>query len=274
MKTKLILTLALLPCLFTTPARAIFGVGDVVYDPSQHITNIMNHVETIAQWAEEAIKWEQQIQNAIEQIEKAKQTVTNTKVLVNQIGDWQQVYDRYQNILMRSERLKDGWGVSFDMQVDYGQDGYYRYAKDSSMQDIINLTLPTTLMGNTLRPGEDTKKEAESIIRQKKALAGKIEANEKDIKEALEQVFRLSEEINTAATQSQVEKKQALMLAANARLTDLRSARKEMLDKMKDLDVRMDKSNQQLQTELAAQNTSELLTNTILQDMKMTRAPR
>jgi predicted nucleic acid-binding Zn-ribbon protein len=274
MKTKLILTLALLPCLFTTPVHAIFGVGDVVYDPSQHITNIMNHVETIAQWAEEAIKWEQQIQNTIEQIEKAKQTVTNTKTLVKQVGDWQQVYDRYQNILMRSERLTEGWGVSFDATLDYGQSGYYSYVKDSTAKQIMQMTLPITIMGNTLKIDPETKREAETIMQQKTTLAMSLAQNETDIKEILEQISRLSEDINAASTQSEVEKKQALLFAANAKLTTLRDARNDIMGKMKSLDVRVDKSNEQIKTELAAQNNAELLANTVNQRFQMTRVPR
>ncbi|WP_342751206.1 hypothetical protein [Termitidicoccus mucosus] len=64
-------------CLVFAPKSfAIFGVGDITFDPSNYAILIETKLETAARWSEEVLKYEKMIQQQIEQIEKAKSCST------------------------------------------------------------------------------------------------------------------------------------------------------------------------------------------------------
>lgn len=104
-------------------ALAIFGVGDVVYDPVNNGVLVETKVETLAQWASALAKAETQIQNQLQQIQQAENLLSTQNQIRLSLGDWRTVVDKAQSIQLQAQNLtKDnnqGIGVSF--VVDTGQ---------------------------------------------------------------------------------------------------------------------------------------------------------
>ena len=126
-RTRLIAALALLFC--ASRAYALFGVGDIVFDPSAYGAIITSHVETLAKFAEQIKAAEDQILNQKKQIEEAQRLFNIQNELRVQIGDWQGVFDKAQAIKLS---LRDITEAKFDTKVsnlltlDYGQPGISR----------------------------------------------------------------------------------------------------------------------------------------------------
>jgi membrane-associated HD superfamily phosphohydrolase len=120
MKTLAIAALALaaLPRAF-----AIFGVGDIVYDPVNNGVLVETKVETLAQWASALAKAETQIQNQLQQIQRADSLLNTQNQIRLGIGDWQSVVSKAQSIQLQAANLtKDNnQGISASFVVTTGQ---------------------------------------------------------------------------------------------------------------------------------------------------------
>lgn len=115
--------IALLAVLFlgaASHAFAIFGVGDIVYDPVNNGVLVETKVETLAQWATAIGKAETQIQNQIQQIQQAESLLNTQNLMRLSIGDWRGVVSKAQSIQLQAQNLtKDynqGIGTSFIVQ--------------------------------------------------------------------------------------------------------------------------------------------------------------
>jgi hypothetical protein len=110
--------LLILGCTFTTsPGFAIFGIGDVVFDPTQYGFQISHQAKTLAHWAEEIKRYE-------DMILKARETLNVQNQIKTQIGDWQGVYDRAKAIQATTTKLTTNPGELFENVVvfDYSSD--------------------------------------------------------------------------------------------------------------------------------------------------------
>jgi hypothetical protein len=106
---------------FTSRAFAIFGVGDIVWDPTIYGFHVVHETKELAHWAEEIKRYEDMILNA-----RSLLNVQNT--VKEQLGDWQGVYDRAKMIETSVDKLIKNPGVTFEnvVGIDYGQNGSYR----------------------------------------------------------------------------------------------------------------------------------------------------
>jgi hypothetical protein len=120
MKTLAIvlLSLAALPRAF-----ALFGVGDVVYDPINNAVLAETKVETLAQWASALAKAETQIQNQIQQIQTAESLLSTQNQIKLGIGDWQSIVSKAQSLQLQAANLtKDNdQGIATSFVVSAGQ---------------------------------------------------------------------------------------------------------------------------------------------------------
>jgi hypothetical protein len=114
MKTRLLFALF---GVLSTRAYAVFGVGDIVFDPTTHGWHLRHEAKELAQWAEQIKKYEDMILHARDLL-----NVQNT--LKTQLGDWQGVYDRAKTIETSVEKLTNQPGANFSnlVTVDYGHD--------------------------------------------------------------------------------------------------------------------------------------------------------
>ncbi|HWA09507.1 MAG TPA: hypothetical protein VG838_08670 [Opitutaceae bacterium] len=120
MKTPL-LTFVVLAA--ATRAFALFGVGDVVYDPINYGVLVETKVETLSQWASAIAKAETQIQNQIQQIQKAE-SLLNTQNLVRLSGgDWRSVVSKAESIQLQAANLTKDYnlGIGTSFVVNLGQ---------------------------------------------------------------------------------------------------------------------------------------------------------
>jgi len=113
-----VLFLAALPRAF-----AVFGVGDIVYDPINNGVLIETKIETLTQWASALAKAETQIQNQIQQIQSAESLLNTQNQIKIGIGDWQSIVAKAQSIQLQAANLtKDNnQGIATSFVVAAGQ---------------------------------------------------------------------------------------------------------------------------------------------------------
>jgi hypothetical protein len=101
------------------PAFALFGVGDIVFDPTIHGWNLYHESKELVHWAEEIKKFEDFV---AQQITTAEKITDLRNGLTSRIGDWKGVYDRAVSLRNRAENLRAPVGGSFSTiaVVDYG----------------------------------------------------------------------------------------------------------------------------------------------------------
>lgn len=111
MKTKVCLVIF---GVLSARAYAIFGVGDIVFDPTLHGWHLTHEVKEAAQWAEQIKKYQDMILQGRDLL-----NVQNT--LKTQLGDWQGVYDRAKAIETSVDKLLSNPGASFSnvITLDY-----------------------------------------------------------------------------------------------------------------------------------------------------------
>ena len=86
-------------------AFAIFGVGDVVYDPLSYGVLVETKIETLSQWASAIAKSETQIQNQLQQLQQAKQLFEVQNQVRLTIGDWQAAVAKAQSPSLSAQKL-------------------------------------------------------------------------------------------------------------------------------------------------------------------------
>lgn len=98
-------------------AFALFGVGDVVYDPINYGVLVETKIETLTQWASAIAKSETQIQNQLQQLQQAKQLFEVQNQVRLSIGDWQAAVAKAQSPALSAQRLTKDYngdlGASF-----------------------------------------------------------------------------------------------------------------------------------------------------------------
>ena len=144
------ITLAVLPRAF-----ALFGVGDVVYDPVNNGVLVETKVETLAQWASALAKAETQIQNQLQQIQRADSLLTTQNQIKLGIGDWQSVVTKAQSIQLQAQNLtKDNnQGISASFVVTTGQPtlGYTNHGNFDAVPTTDAFGNPVTVSDDSLK---------------------------------------------------------------------------------------------------------------------------
>ena len=118
-RAKVITIAAALVAASAVPAYALFGVGDIVFDPTQYGWHLEHESRELIHWAEEIKKFEDFVSSQLKTIE----SLTDLKNGINsRLGDWQGVYDRAVNLRNRAENLKATLGANFSVvaTVDIG----------------------------------------------------------------------------------------------------------------------------------------------------------
>ena len=117
------LTIAILALGALPRAFAIFGVGDIVYDPANYAVLVETKVETLSQWASAITKAETQIQNQLQQIQKADSLLNTQNQVRLSIGDWRSVVTKAESIQLQAANLTKNYnqGIGTSFVVNYGQ---------------------------------------------------------------------------------------------------------------------------------------------------------
>lgn len=106
-----------------TRAFALFGVGDVVYDPINNGVLVETKVETLAQWASALAKAETQIQNQLQQIRKADSLLNTQNQMRLSSGDWRSVVSQAASTQLQAPNLTKDYnqGIGTGFVVNNGQ---------------------------------------------------------------------------------------------------------------------------------------------------------
>ena len=208
-------------------AFAIFGVGDVVYDPINNGVLVETKVETLAQWASALTKAETQIQNQLQQIQKADSLLSTQNQIRLGIGDWQSVVAKAQSIQLQAQNLsKDNTqGISTSFVVTTGQPTL-GYTNHGDFDGVAT----TDVFGNSVTVPDDSLKRyaaVESVY--EKALttlqSTETEAlqNNQEIADAYQQMTQ------TGITQQEFEKLRGKIQTMSVRQQALQAQRQDAL---------------------------------------------
>lgn len=225
MKKLMVLPLALVIA-FPLPSYAVFGVGDIVYDPANYGAQITTRVETLAKFAEQIKGIQDQILNQMKQIEEAKRLVNIQNEVRAQIGDWQGVFDRAK---MMQLSLRDLTETKFDTRVenlltlDYGQPGIRRTnttGRDTLVATNafnVSVTLPAPI-SNRLISSEKAYENVYNVYKN----------TEEPIAELRRELGQTYEEMNRPGlTQANYSKLSTKAQSLNSRIAQLESSRQQ-----------------------------------------------
>lgn len=228
MKRTLIPSL-LLACF--TRCYAIFGLGDVVYDPIVDANIISMNASQLAQWATAIKKYEDQILNQLENINRLKQLGNIQNVIAARVGDWQGVYDRAKSIQLTADKLTDLSDI-----LNYDNAVYFDTTSDlTSYNDRGNFaTLDiTTVRGRpavTVNEGRFRRyKTVENLYDTATETLDKTSERRDDI---LKEIAKTAEDIAAAPTQAEADKLQAKLAGLQIALQQLQSERNEVMQRM------------------------------------------
>src|SRR5581483_1884864 len=136
-------------------AFALFGIGDVVYDPVNYGVLVETKVQTLAQWASAISKAETQIQNQLQQIQKADSLLTTQNQIRLGIGDWQSVVAKAQSIQLQAQNLTrdNNQGITASFVVTMGQPslGYTNHGNFDAVTTTDAFGNPVTVTDDSLK---------------------------------------------------------------------------------------------------------------------------
>jgi hypothetical protein len=210
MRTFLISSLALL---LATRSYAIFGVGDIVYDPVNNGVLAETKIETAINWATQLGKMEDEISNQLQQIQKAKDLLTTQNALRATIGDWQSVIQKAQSIRLQAKNLTQNYRLNLAFQVDYGQglapaDAFGTHVELDAEKMKVYSNLSATALG------------AQEVL-------SKTDQEESDINQEIADTY--TEMTKSGITQQEYEKLRGKLDALNIRLQSLQAQRRDAL---------------------------------------------
>ena len=171
---------ALVTALFATPAQAIFGIGDIVFDPANYGQSVLTAVRTLTM-----------IRNQINQLEnEAKMLVNQTKNLtklnMSSAFDLQYSLDQLQQIAGSSDRIafkvadtKTKWTQLYEgnytgastKQLLQDQEDRLTNSQDAYRQSLL---LGAQVMEDTYSDGETL----DELMQASKGAAGSLEATQ------------------------------------------------------------------------------------------------
>jgi len=192
------------------PAFALFGFGDIVFDPTIHGWNLLHESKELIHWAEEIKRFEDFVNQQIDTIEK----ITDLKNgLTSRIGDWKGVYDRAVSLRNRAENLRTTIGRNFSVVavVDYGAPALL-YSNHGNYGPIYS----TTAYGTKFDFDDQRLKRYQSVFALHDDLEKSMGQAEQEIAGLLTEVADTSKEIVGATDQEKLaklqEKKSTLVL--------------------------------------------------------------
>lgn len=194
----------------TRPAAAVFGVGDVVFDPTIHGWNLLHESRELAHWAEQIKQFEDLIGRQIRTIEELSDLKNG---LHSRLGDWKGVYDRAVSLRNRAEQLQKTIGQNFSVVavVDVGQPALLY--SNHGLYPLMNVT---TQYGTTVNVSDDRLKRYEAVYRRQDDIEKSAAESNREVGEVLAEIAATSAEIVAARNQEQAlklqEKKATLLL--------------------------------------------------------------
>ena len=200
-------TLAAVP---TTPAFALFGFGDIVFDPTIHGWNLVHESRELIHWAEEIKKFEDFVAEQVATIEK----ITDLKAsLTTRMGDWKGVYDRAVSLRNGAENLRARVGGEFSVVAiaDVGTPALL-YSNHGLYQPLS----PVTAYGTAVAVEDNRLKRYRSVFALHEDLEKSLAAATEEIAAVLTEIAATSREIIEADNQEKLaklqEKKSTLQL--------------------------------------------------------------
>jgi hypothetical protein len=192
------------------PAFALFGLGDIVFDPTAYGWNILHESKELIHWAEEIKKFEDFL---AQQIATAEKITDLRNGIHSRLGDWQGVYDRAVSLRNRAENLRAPVGGEFSLVavVDYGRPALL-YSNHGNFGAI-----GTTTAYGTKFEVEDTRlKRYQAVFAINDDIEKSVGQAEKETREVLGEIADTSRDIVAATDQEKLaklqEKKSTLVL--------------------------------------------------------------
>jgi len=208
-------------------AFALFGVGDVVYDPINYGVLVETKVETLAQWASALTKAETQIQNQLQQIQKADSLLNTQNQIRLGIGDWQSVVAKAQSIQLQALNLtKDNnQGISASFVVTTGQPtlGYTNHGNFDAV--------PTTdLFGNPVTPSDDSLRRYAAVEAVYEKALATLQSTETETQQNNQEIADTYQQMTQAGiTQQEYEKLRGKIQTLSVRQQALQAQRQDAL---------------------------------------------
>lgn len=217
-----VITLAVLPRAF-----ALFGVGDVVYDPVNNGVLVETKVETLAQWASALAKAETQIQNQLQQIQRADSLLTTQNQIKLGIGDWQSVVTKAQSIQLQAQNLtKDNnQGISASFVVTTGQPtlGYTNHGNFDAVPTTDAFGNPVTVSDDSLKRYAAVEAVYEKALTTLQSTETEAQQNNQEIADTYQQMTQ------AGITQQEYEKLRGKIQALSVRQQALQAQRQDAL---------------------------------------------
>lgn len=209
---------------FATPAFAIFGVGDITFDPSSYAAIGSLEATEIAKWAE-AIKY---YEDMILQQEKM---LNSQSILRAQLGDWQGVYNRAMSIKMQAQNLKKNYGKAFNVlaYVDYGA------AQSSLTWTNGNQYAPiptSTYYGTPVQFNSNDLKRYKAVENLYEDANESFDESDKTISSLLDEISATADLLGKAKTQAEVQTYSSKLEALKIALDNERIKRREKIDRL------------------------------------------
>mgnify|MGYP001797221865 CR=1 FL=1 len=209
------------------PSRsfALFGVGDIVFDPSAVAEAAANHAENMLQWADDAAKQLQQIEHLITQVEQME-------AYIEIFGDPEKV----------AELIGIGDEIKFFEKLSEVEDfedlRNAMEGADSVDWDWNGVFVPDEVMKDVNAIGEAIEREKDHY-KKYGIIEGAIEGYEEAVNEAsedrgdiLDQVNQTLDQIKNADNQAEVEKLKAVVQAQEILLAEERARVDEQAQKV------------------------------------------
>lgn len=228
MKTSRLTIALLIAPIVAVPALAVFGFGDIVYNPIQHSWEIEKEVKELAHWAEEIKKFEDFVGQQLKTLEEINDMKGQ---LTNRLGDWRGVYDRAMSLRNRADNLRatvgDNWRVL--AVVDTGTPAL-NYTANGNYSELDL----KTVYGNKFTYDDQRLKRYNAIYAQHADLERSLDQANKEIADVLTEIAETSKEIVESTDQEKLSKLQEKKSTLVLRLTELQ---RQLDQKMKLIQV-------------------------------------
>ena len=217
-----VLSLGALPRAF-----ALFGAGDVVYDPINYGVLVATKVETLAQWANALTKAETQIQNQLQQIQRADRLLSTQNQIRVGIGDWQSVVAKAQSIQLQAANLtKDnnqGMAASFVVTTGQPSLGYTNHGN-------FNAVPTTDVFGNSVAVSDDRLKRHAAVEAVYEKALTTLQSTETETRQNNQEIADTYQQMTQPGiTQQEYEKLRGKIQTLSIRQQALQAQRQEAL---------------------------------------------
>lgn len=231
-------------------AFALFGFGDIVFDPTLHGWHLAHESKELIHWAEEIKKFEDFLAQQIKTIESVS---TLRHSLVSRLGDWQGVYDRALSLRNEAKNLKApiGGDMSVVAIVDYGKP-----ALVYSNRGLYAPVTATTAYGTAVALDDSRLKRYQSVFALHEDAEKSAQAANREIGEVLTEIAATSREIVGADSQEKLAKLQEKRTTLQIRLTELQRQLETKL-KLITLQATVNQNRAQLEREVKRETVKQ-----------------